>query len=385
MFCGDVTLWTSFWEQYHAVVHNSELPSITKFSYLLALLKGEAKACVQGLSLTASNYETACDILQKRFGRPERIIFSHIQELLKITVPHQPTIAVLWKMYYDLQAHMRSLEALHITGEQYGVVLTPLVLSRLPRDLRLEWAREGELHESDLGFLLRFLQRELERRERSQTFAVECVTSHKADVTVDTRPVSTVSALHTSTNKQADACAVCGWTGHTLDRCYGITKIAVTKRRGVLRGVKACFRCMRCVKGHSFRDCRAVCSLCKGRHHQLLCEQVSMDKHPITPPCNNDVVSCVNAVTGVSSRRVLLQTTSVLVQGKCGVVEAVILFDTGSDKSYISEVFVGTIGPEWVGYQCVFYAAFASNQASNAEHRNLYKVTLKGGGMLQTW
>ena len=130
VFCGYVTLWTSFWEQYQAVVHNSELPSITKFTYLLALLKGEAKACVQGLSLTASNYETACAILQKRFGRSERIIFSHIQELLKITVPRQPTIAVLWKMYYDLQAHMRSLEALNITGQQYGVVLTPLVLSR---------------------------------------------------------------------------------------------------------------------------------------------------------------------------------------------------------------------------------------------------------------
>ena len=283
--CGDVTMWTSFWEQYQTVVHNSELPSITitKFTYLLALLKGEAKACVQGLSLTASNYETACAILQKRFGRPERIIFSHIQELLKITVPRQPTIAVLWKMYYDLQAHMRSLEALNITGQQYGVVLTPLVLSRLPHDLRLEWAREGELHESDLGYLLDFLQRELERRERSQTFAMECVTS-KADVTVDTRPVSTVSALHTSTNKHADACVICGRSGHTLDRCYGITKIAVTKRRGVLRGVKAWFRCLRCVKGHSFRDCRAVCSLCKGGHHQLLCEQVTSDKHPITPP-----------------------------------------------------------------------------------------------------
>ena len=142
------------------------------------------------------------------------------------------------------------------------MVLTPLVLSRLPPDLRLEWAREGELHESDLGYLIDFLQRELERRERSQTFAMECVTS-KADVTVDTRPVSTASALHTSTNKHADACVVCGRSGHMLDRCYGITKIAVTKRRGVLRGVKACFRCLRCVKGHSFRDCRAVCSLCK--------------------------------------------------------------------------------------------------------------------------
>ena len=41
---------------------------------------------------------------------------------------------------------------------------------------------------------------------------------------------------------------------------------------------------------------------------------------------------------------------------------------------------MGTIGPEWVGSQCVSYAAFDSNQASNAEQRNLYKVTLKGGG-----
>ena len=67
---------------------------------------------------------------------------------------------------------MRGLEALNITGQQYGVVLTPLVLSRLPPDLSLEWAREGELHESDLGFLQDFLQRELDRRERSQTFAM---------------------------------------------------------------------------------------------------------------------------------------------------------------------------------------------------------------------
>ena len=89
-------------------VHTSELPSITKFTSLLALLKGEAKACEQGLCLTASNYETSCDILQKRFGRPERIIFSHIQDFMKITVPRQPTISVLWKMYYDLQDHMRS-------------------------------------------------------------------------------------------------------------------------------------------------------------------------------------------------------------------------------------------------------------------------------------
>ena len=104
-------------------------------------MKGEAKAAVQGMSMTSVNYKSACEILEKRFGRPESIIFSHIQELLNISVPRQPKVPILWKMYDSLQAHVRSLEELRIYGKQYGVVLTPLVLSRLHPDLRLEWAR----------------------------------------------------------------------------------------------------------------------------------------------------------------------------------------------------------------------------------------------------
>ena len=80
-FSGEVTMWTSFWEQFVAAVDdNCELPDITKFSYLLSLLKSEARMAVHGLSLIAANYRTACEILGKRYGRPERIIVSHLQE-----------------------------------------------------------------------------------------------------------------------------------------------------------------------------------------------------------------------------------------------------------------------------------------------------------------
>ena len=65
---------------------------------------------------------------------------------------------------------MRSLEALGITGSQYGVILTPVVLSRLPSDLRMEWARDSVKRESDLTFLLQFIKNEIERRERSQVY-----------------------------------------------------------------------------------------------------------------------------------------------------------------------------------------------------------------------
>ena len=131
-FTGDVLQWTAFWEHFKAVVDDGDLPVITKFTYLRSLLKGEASAAVQGLSLTADNYKTACDILLKRLGRSERIIFYHIQRLLQIKIESSPSVLVLWEFYDNLQAHVRSLEVLKISGKQYDAVLTPLIFSRLP-------------------------------------------------------------------------------------------------------------------------------------------------------------------------------------------------------------------------------------------------------------
>ena len=103
----------------------------------------------------------------KRFGQKERIIFGHIQKLLTTPSAKHST---LWNLHDDLLASVRSLEQLGVGGDTYGVVLTPLLLHRLPHDIRLEWARVGEGKEGDLSFLLDFLYAEIGRRERSQTF-----------------------------------------------------------------------------------------------------------------------------------------------------------------------------------------------------------------------
>ena len=55
------------------------MPGISKFTYLLSLLWDEAKVCVQGLALTSVYYVIACNLLKERYGRPERIIFHHVQ------------------------------------------------------------------------------------------------------------------------------------------------------------------------------------------------------------------------------------------------------------------------------------------------------------------
>ena len=312
-FSGDILEWCSFWEQFCAVIHETDMPQVTKYAYLRSLLSGEAAASISGLSLTAASYTTACQILKDRFGRPTRIIFSHVQALLNVGVSDAPSVNELWSLYNTLQSHIRSLETLSITGSQYGVILTPIIVSRLPDSLRLEWAREGEqwesnqaaaggdrlgaaslggilgsglgggssgspsspfdglgnggsgsglgggpgcitersstlLHsqaglggtatyqgvEADLDFLMNFLHREIQRRERSQTF-----------VTPDP-PVPTAAALHARSSKtkvkQID-CAFCN-AKHSTAHCSLVSELSIEEKKQRLVKARTCWKCL---------------------------------------------------------------------------------------------------------------------------------------------
>ena len=63
---------------------NEELSPIDKFNYVNSLLKAEAARAIQGLPLTNVNYNVAIDTLRERFGKPQTIIATHIDDLLKL-------------------------------------------------------------------------------------------------------------------------------------------------------------------------------------------------------------------------------------------------------------------------------------------------------------
>ena len=118
-FDGDVQKWEPFWQSFECAVDGSELPEVQKLTYLRSLLSGEAKQCVQGLPLKADSYSATCELLKTRFGRKELVIFSHIQELLNITSTGG---GKLKELVDQLLVQVRSLEALGVTGLQYGVI-----------------------------------------------------------------------------------------------------------------------------------------------------------------------------------------------------------------------------------------------------------------------
>lgn len=375
-FSGNVMEWMSFWDQFKVIIHETDLPPVTKFTYLRSVLRDEAKAAIQGLSLTDANYTSAVLTLEERYGRRERIVASHIDALLNIQIPMSMQPQTLWDLFDELQGHVRALDNLEINGEKYGILLTPIILSKLPQELRMEWARE-EGHDGELDFLLNFLKLEIGRRERS----VPMVNQHHKISETASALVS--SSGHTAVvSKKQSMCAICQRTNHKTDKCFMLTKIPISERRDILRQHHVCFKCLTGDKQHIFKKCRAVCKNCGEGHHGLLClakkEKVSNKNVTVkNRPDENEIVSHVS-LTQQATSCVLLQVLKVKVAGKTGSTEAIVLCDTGADRSYISQKLVDKIGPKWIGSQEVAFANFGSTSAGSIEPRNVFSVNMSG-------
>ena len=390
-FDGKVEKWMFFWESFDACVNKSDLPEVQKLTYLRSLLKGDAAKAVEGLALTACNYKAAVDLLSARYGRPEKLKFIHIQSLLHLEGSN------LVSLRDSLLPHIRSLEALGVGGDKYGVILTPLVLSKLPESVRMEWARDSEGHEDDLKYLLEFLDSEIRRLERSGQCAELGPASPRAgklsggrqtperSVPRGVPPASGVatrsssrlhqrppaaSALAAAAKPGQVRCGVCSQDGHVTAKCSKLLKMPVRDRHQELKCKDLCFRCQ--LPGHRAAVCDAVCSSCKGKHHAVTCFQTHADQS-VSRGVN---LSCTSASPSGGSS-VVLPTASVTVKGARGDVKATVLFDSGSNRSYVSSSLVARCAPEFVRTEELRYAAFGGKE-SESQQRRVYRLHMQG-------
>ena len=168
-FNGDHSKWISFWDTFEASVHENEnLSRIDKFNYLISLLERSAAEAISGLTLTASNYDDAIEMLKGRFGSKQQIINRHMEILLNLdSVTSHHNMRSLRKLHDNVESNVRSLKSLGIPRESYGGLLSSILMIKLPQEFRLVITREVGHDDWQLDQLLTIFKRELEARERA--------------------------------------------------------------------------------------------------------------------------------------------------------------------------------------------------------------------------
>ena len=281
-FKGDITKFTAFWDSFKSCVDdNRDISVVDKFNYLYSLLEGEALRAIQGLPLTAENHKIAVDTLYDRFGKTQQVIAAQMDELLKLSACQSvDRIRHLRYIFDQLNIHVSGLEALGVNSQRYGSLLIPIIMSKVPADIRLIIARKTEQKVWEFQEILETLKAEMEARELS----IRVKTNENFVPGENRRPLSDrkprnyptatfVTRQRTFTGNSSSKfeviCVFCNKPHYSVS-CEVIKN--VNRRKEILLRDARCFVCLK--KGHRANMCeRPNCRNCEKRHHQSLCDQ----------------------------------------------------------------------------------------------------------------
>ena len=364
-FYGDVESYQQFWSLFTKCVDlNTSLDDSMKLSYLVSLLKGEAANVVAGMNITPANYKLAKELLQKRFGRPEKIIHSYFSNILNLKSCSN-TLNDIREFYNSLLINIRSLENENVKIDDHSVLLCSPLLQKLPLSIKKACIDKFGSNPWKISTILEVLEKTV--------LCYESLDFENKNICDNETELMTLSTK--SQNQQFKACVFCDLKNHQAYNCKRYSSFS--DRLNCAKRKNLCTRCL--LAYHPRRDCQAKfnCVYCDGDHNRLLCK-MHLNPKPLvvnTPKysklrfpssaspqgrnskSNSTNVSCniengciqkesnCNVSRNDAVQKVSLQQAAVKVSdlNSCKSLFINLLFDSGSEMSFISQSLVNKL------------------------------------------
>ena len=369
-FGGDVLEWPRFWDLFTATIdEDQKLSDVHKFTYLTGQLEGEAAEVIKELRVSSENYKKAKELLTERYERPDTLIFKHVQALLHLEIDKnkKDTLSRLKSCMDQVNIHIRSLETLGIDGTSYGVILVPLILSRLPHEIVQQWSRKSKGKEQNLQYLLDLCNEEMQIKERTQSVRytnnptngfTERTTDEKGKYTPRKSSPKRSTAATLTTMNEDPQCIFCDRKNHKATECRTVKKFSWDQIKDKVQKNGVCYKCLN--SGHIAKDCRATCATCGRGHHSIICRPREQQHQTATiqPQANDNTrnqrdaqqdqdepsptgsLSCMTQ----STQDIIMQTASIKAAGQKKTLTCNVLFDSGSNQTYIKREIADKLG-----------------------------------------
>ena len=198
-------------------------------------------------------------------------------------------------------------------------------------------------------------KKEVEARELNAQVSITEKERAKTSNQFPKRSISTTSTLHAKDDKtRLPICAFCE-RRHYSAECKTVTSVSARKEN--MQKSRQCFVCLN--TGHMANQCSGdrACRKCKGRHHHSICQK-EREGHPET-----DVTVTASSQT-ITSENILLQTarTFAFRDNQSKMVPVKILFDSGSQRSYITDELRSKLDLKVKGKETLNLNTFGSNR-----------------------
>ena len=363
-FDGTIIDWLNFRDSFDsAVTSNHALSDVQKFQYLKSNLVGEAAQVISGLTLSSANFKHALDLLEQRYGDKNKIITAHMRALWDLPNPTN-TACSLREFFDELESLVRGLRTLGKTEDSYGDLLVPMILNKLPTNTKRQMSRYHGSTNYDLKTLKEAIQREIE------ILQVDDVSE-----TQHTVERATASAFHTKAQNRLKfepksfSCAYCKGK-HSPINCEVVKD--TSKRHAIAKKNKLCFNCLS--PTHRAKDCRSIrrCKKCERKHHTSLCQpNPRVTTRNDTRASSSDLdrndpkpITHANFTASRNRQPVLLKTAESMVFSRSKGINAYILFDEGSSKSFITAELTQKLQLKPIRKDIINLAVFGEDECS---------------------
>jgi hypothetical protein len=363
-FSGNVLEWHEFFESFVAAVHKSDISDIEKFTYLRSQLKGDALNSISGISLTGANYAVALGLLKERFGDESMCIRAHIRQLLNIDPLLVLDVKPL-RMFLDkLHVHIRCLRTLGVAEDCYGIFLSEIVLSRIPKLVKIDFSKL-ESTKQTLSGLMDLLERQLKCQEllaSTDTSSSAPSVSSSSQKPPASKMFHKPASFSLVSSYEDTKCLFCKVSGHKSSFCSKFKSCSPDERLTMVKDHRACFNCL---GSHSARFCTSKfrCSVCSRMHHSLLHSSFNKPEGQSSTDTKCGAVSSSRA-TSVSPVVNLEFSLDCGSSSKLGA-----LLDTGSHLSFLKRSALHLLEYRLVGQRQMNIQGFA-----NVETEGLFDI-----------
>ena len=166
-FSGELTEWPTFLDSFEAVIDTCSDMQMTfkKLRTSEATYKVPALQDINGLTLINSNYTEALEILKDRFGNVQQIVLLHIERLANLpNISSDSNLTEIRKFYDEIESHVRCLDSLNVKSDSYSALLVPMIMGKLPSQLKLVVSRNLRSELWGLAELLNLINTEIKAR-----------------------------------------------------------------------------------------------------------------------------------------------------------------------------------------------------------------------------
>ncbi|XP_057299542.1 uncharacterized protein LOC130630166 [Hydractinia symbiolongicarpus] len=308
-----------------------------------------------------------------------------MKKLLKLEQANNLTnIETLRNVFVNVETQVRSLENLDVTSENYGPLLIPVLMSKLPEELNLIITRQFNDKDCwDMKLVLRALKSEIEPHDNNP-FSSLALPVHYLHQSNRDLPHNQHNYRNHQNNQNNYRCIFCD-KSHKSQQCQIITNFDA--RKNVLRDKKRCFVCLK--GGNLAKSCysKISCLKCSGRHLVAICDkkrdvdQGRRDKDGTEQEKPENVAGATSLVTSSNSfdipSSVMLQTAKVKVVNTTDpskIENTRILFDNCSHLSYISPELCEKLQLKVVGKREICIRIFGKPSFKETLHRVQFSV-----------